>query len=270
MYLQCTFADESTAGSAALVDRLWNFGDGTEGTAASGTHTFASAGTYRVRLTVRDADGLSDSHVLFVSVRPPNVPPVASFSAACTDLVCRFTNTSVDSDGTIVASAWTFGAFGTSSVVSPTFKFPATGTYPVTLAVTDQDGAVSSVTSTVDVRPLLHAAFVDTRITSSGSGMATFWRVAATVAVHGADERPVAGATMRVTWNGGPLPTAVTCVSGVDGLCTFDSGPMLRALREWATFTVLNLSAPLGTYQPGVNHDKDGTATGMSVTIFRP
>jgi hypothetical protein len=115
----------------------------------------------------------------------------------------------------------------------------------------------------------LHAAFVDARISSSGSGLAAFWRVTMTVAVHGADERPVAGATMRVTWNG-PLPIAVSCVSGADGRCTFDSGPMLRVLREWATFTVLNLSAPLGTYQPGVNHDKDGTATGMSLTIFRP
>ena len=153
--------------------------------------------------------------------------------------------------------------------MSPTFKFPATGTYPVTLAVTDNDGAVSTVTSTVDVRPLLHAAFVDTRVTSSGSGLTAIWRVTTTVAVHGADERPVAGATMRVTWNG-PLPIAVTCVSGADGLCTFDSGPMLRVLREWATFTVLNLSAPLGTYQPAVNHDKDGMATGMSVTMFRP
>ena len=263
IYLQCAFADQSMAGSAALVDRLWSFGDGTESTAASGTHTFSGAGTYRIRLTVRDVDGLSDSHVLFVSVRPPNVPPTASFTSACTDLVCRFTNTSVDSDGTIVASAWTFGAVGTSSEVSPTFKFPATGNYPVTLAVTDHDGAVSSVTSTGSPAAL-HAAFVDTRITSSGNGMATFWRVTTTVAVHGADERPVAGATMRVTWNGGPLPTAVTCVSGADGLCTFDSGPMLRVLREWATFTVLNLSAPLGTYQPGVNHDKNGTATGMS------
>ena len=269
VYLQCTFADQSMAGSAALVDRLWSFGDGTESTAASGTHTFAGAGTYRIRLTVRDAGGLSDSHVLFVSVRPPNVPPTASFTSACTDLVCRFTNTSVDSDGTIVASAWTFGSVGTSSEASPTFKFPAPGTYPVTLAVTDHDGAVSSVTSTVELRPLLHAAFVDTRITSSGSGLAAFWRVTTTVAVHGADERPIVGATMRVTWNA-PLPIAVSCVSGADGLCTFDSGPMLRVLREWTTFTVLNLSAPLGTCQPGVNHDKNGTATGMSVTIFRP
>jgi len=46
---------------------------------------------------------------------------------------------------------------------------------PGVYLVLDNDGAVSSVTLPVEVRPLLHAAFVESRITSSGSALAGFW-----------------------------------------------------------------------------------------------
>ncbi len=60
-YLACAYADASTPGSATITTRLWTFGDATTGTAASGTHTYAAAGTYTVTLTVTDSNGLSDA-----------------------------------------------------------------------------------------------------------------------------------------------------------------------------------------------------------------
>jgi PKD repeat protein len=176
-YLECAFADQSIEGSATIAGRLWSFGDGSESTEASGVHTFAARGTYTVTLTVRDVNGLSDSRLLAVSVRPSNVPPTASFAFACVDLTCKFTDTSVDSDGSVARWAWSFGTIGSSSESSPTFTVPAPGTYQVSLTVTDNEGATSTTNATVNVEALIHAAFLDAVITSGGSKANAHWRV---------------------------------------------------------------------------------------------
>ena len=42
-----------------IVSHLWNFGDGLSSTSINPSHTYANAGSYTVRLTVTDAEGLS-------------------------------------------------------------------------------------------------------------------------------------------------------------------------------------------------------------------
>jgi hypothetical protein len=62
------FDDESArgAGGAKIVQRSWDFGDQSSGAANRGTgatpeHTFSAHGTYRVTLTVTDANGLTST-----------------------------------------------------------------------------------------------------------------------------------------------------------------------------------------------------------------
>ncbi len=50
----------------------WNFGDGSSSTASDPSHSYASAGTYNVTLTISDKGGLSDSVTLNTSVNDPN------------------------------------------------------------------------------------------------------------------------------------------------------------------------------------------------------
>jgi PKD repeat protein len=54
---------------------LWKFGDGTESNASSGTHVFARAGTYNVKVTVSDDEGGSDERTFSVTVQPRPAPP---------------------------------------------------------------------------------------------------------------------------------------------------------------------------------------------------
>jgi PKD repeat protein len=82
---------------------------------------------------------------------PNNNAPTASFTYACTDLACTFTNLSSDGDGTVTASAWDFGDDGTSGNTNPTHAYPAADDFQVTLTVTDNDGDEGTVTKSVTV-----------------------------------------------------------------------------------------------------------------------
>lgn len=80
-----------------------------------------------------------------------NTPPGASFDVSCDQLTCTFTDTSTDSDGTIMQRSWDFGDHGSSSEGAPVHQFASAGTYPVTVTVTDNGGVADSVTRNVKV-----------------------------------------------------------------------------------------------------------------------
>jgi serine protease len=82
---------------------------------------------------------------------PDNYPPTADFTYAATDLTVDFTDQSTDSDGSVVSWAWDFGDGATSTTQNPSHTYASSGTYPVTLTVTDDDGATGSVTQDVTV-----------------------------------------------------------------------------------------------------------------------
>ncbi|HET7217096.1 MAG TPA: PKD domain-containing protein [Vicinamibacterales bacterium] len=268
--LDCAFADTSTPGSGTITGRSWTFGDGSTSTAASGTHTYATAGTYTVTLSVTDSNGLSDTESRSVTVTAPtaNAAPVAAFTSSCSDLTCAFVDRSIDSDGSVVSWAWTFGSAGTATAPSPSFTFPSPGTYSVSLTVTDDDGAPGSATASVDVRAAIHAALVAAGTEAGGGRTPSWWKASVTAAVHGADERPIAGATISASWSGG-LTRAVSCVTDTTGRCTFKTSPLTMD-KTSVTFSVTSVSAPLSVYTASANHSTVAGATGASITIVRP
>ncbi len=131
--------------------RWWTFGDGGAAPGRNPTHTYAAAGTYAVKLAVKDNDGATASFTKSVTVGGANAPPTASFTKTCTGLSCQFTDASSDSDGSIASRSWTFGDGGKSTARNPTHTYAAAGTYTVKLTVTDDDGATATVTKSVTV-----------------------------------------------------------------------------------------------------------------------
>src|SRR4051812_5864166 len=81
----CQFTDASTDPDGTIATRAWDFGDPSSGasnasTDQNPTHTFATAGTYQVKLTVTDNGGATNSVTNAVIVGAGgNLPPTASF-----------------------------------------------------------------------------------------------------------------------------------------------------------------------------------------------
>jgi PKD repeat protein len=81
-----------------------------------------------------------------------NATPNAGFNiTSTTDLEVSFTDTSYDTDGSIVEWGWDFGGDGVSYNQSPTHIFSGAGTYTVTLTVTDNGGAMDTTSQDVTV-----------------------------------------------------------------------------------------------------------------------
>ena len=147
------FVDESTDPDNPIVSWDWDFGDGGTSTDRNPAHVFSAPGPVDVTLTVTDQSGNSDTLTIAgipILLRPSAgflYAPVAPTSA---DLV-QFTDTSSDSDGTIVAWAWDFDEGTMSDVQNPTHTFPTGGIFNVRLTVTDSNGLTGTTVQAVEV-----------------------------------------------------------------------------------------------------------------------
>jgi PKD repeat protein len=147
----------STDENAPTLTYSWNFGNGRTGSGSVPSHTYTSANTYTVTLTVRDEYGLTGTTTRTVTITEPagNVAPTPVINPpACAGLVCNISGVgSADPNtGDTFTYLWNFGdgtPTSTSSATSHTF--PAAGAWTVTLTVTDGWGKSASATRTVNV-----------------------------------------------------------------------------------------------------------------------
>jgi PKD repeat protein len=160
--LGCSFdAVTSSDVDGNVASYAWDFGDNETGTGVSPSHTFPATGTYHVVLTVTDNENGTGTVAADISVTRTNADPVAAFSQTCTFLDCMFDSSgSSDSDGTIVEYLWDFGDTFTSTDANPVHGFSGTGSYQVSLTVTDNDAAQTTFTTTVNVVAKEPIAFV--------------------------------------------------------------------------------------------------------------
>ena len=145
----------STTGSKITYD--WNFGDPSSGAAnfaftSNPKHIFNKAGTYKVRLIVKDTSkGCVDSLTQSVTVYDK---PTASFTIdnACKNLALKITNTSTENSADSVAQwKWNFGKGSTYSSKNPSHSYNATGTDTIKLVVISKSGCIDSFTKIITV-----------------------------------------------------------------------------------------------------------------------
>jgi PKD repeat protein len=156
----CNFASTSTD-DAAVTEWSWDFdGDANpDANTANASFTYTTAETFEVSLTVRDAQGLSQTKtraITIAPVDPANTSPTAGFTHTCDAATCSFTSTSTDAaPGTIAAYAWAFGDGATADANSPSHSYTVTAPtdFTVTLTVTDNEGATDVETQMVTVAP---------------------------------------------------------------------------------------------------------------------
>ena len=154
--LDCTFADASTDADGQVTVYTWDFGDGTAGAITKdAVHTYGTANTYVVRLTVIDNDGAASDLTKSVLVHAPaNKPPSAAFTDSCVGLACSFSGLGSDDDGTVVGFHWDFGDGSIATTQNATHAYALAGTYAVELTVTDDGGATDRLPQQVTVNEL--------------------------------------------------------------------------------------------------------------------
>jgi len=150
------FSDTSSDADGQVVSWKWEFGDGTTSADRNPTHTYSRKGTFTVKLTVTDSNGLTGTKSQTLSV--VNLPPDASFTCEPQTSVVgqsvRFDGSaSTDRDGTISSYAWDFNGDGKteSTGMEAAWTFLEAETYTVTLSVVDSDGATGTATKDVTV-----------------------------------------------------------------------------------------------------------------------
>lgn len=145
--LSGTTSTEGTSG-LSITGYAWNMGDGTHLTGPTASHTYATAGSYKVTLTVTDSAGVTSSTSQTYSLQQNNALPVAVLSISGSSMTVTADGTSsTDADGTVASYNFSWGDGGTTgSTTSPTatHTYSTPGTYKVTLTVKDNQGGVSS------------------------------------------------------------------------------------------------------------------------------
>jgi PKD repeat protein len=139
--LAVTFTNTSTG---EYITSRWNFGDGVTSTLTNPTHTYTTAGSYTVTLTVGDGvDSNTVTRTNYIAVYTPvQVDFTASPTSGIAPLTVVFTNTST---GDYTTSLWDFGDGITSTLTSPTHTYTAAGVYTVTLTASGPGGSDTEV-----------------------------------------------------------------------------------------------------------------------------
>jgi PKD repeat protein len=146
--LAVQFTDESTGDG--LTAWTWGFGDGTgTSTVQNPVHTYTTAGTYTVSLTVMNATG-SDSEVKtgYITVMYAPVLPVAAFGANITSGIAPLWVQLTDlSTGNPTNWSWDFNNDGVTDSYNqnPVVNYADAGTYTVKLTAANADGSDEEV-----------------------------------------------------------------------------------------------------------------------------
>lgn len=158
----CFSAEGSEPGSSAIVEWRWSFGDGA--TTGGGQafenvcHTYDGFGIFNVQLLVKDANrncAITQQSVDVSRGDPATCNILVSPSPAVTNQDVFFTANVTDPDQQrpVRRFVWNFGdgSSQTTTINSVSHDYDTAGTYSVLLTITDDQGNISTCTTSVTV-----------------------------------------------------------------------------------------------------------------------
>ena len=138
----CAPLTVSLSDSSGANSWLWNFGDGSTGTAQNVSHTYNTPGTYTVSLQTQ-SNGSTCSQTISNFATYIVGGGIADFTynqTLCPPFIGTFTDSSLNA----VSWQWNFGDGQTSTQQNPVHTYNHTGSYNVSLTITSANGCTST------------------------------------------------------------------------------------------------------------------------------
>jgi gliding motility-associated-like protein len=129
---------------------LWSFGDGATSTTKDASHSYAWFGDYTVKMVALSDKGCTDStsksfKVFKFAIADFTVDPI------CINTRLPLFNRTINTSPSILTYLWEFGNAATSTVQNPVYSYPAPGTYPLKLTVSNIQCPQTKSVKQVDV-----------------------------------------------------------------------------------------------------------------------
>ncbi|TAH44001.1 MAG: PKD domain-containing protein [Bacteroidetes bacterium] len=156
------FNDNSNAYGTNIVSWYWQMGEGTTDTVQSPVYTYPVNGSYHVTLDVLSDKGCVSQFADDVTIYPK---PYTYFSYGadttfCDGDVVAFSDHSIIQTGSIISRSWAFGdGIGSSTDAYPTYTYPDSGTYTISLSTISDHGCISSMDKNIYVYDYPQARF---------------------------------------------------------------------------------------------------------------
>ncbi len=153
--------NSSVAPGSHITTFDWDFGDGTKASGVDVVHIYTQADSYKVKLTVTDDKGRSDTATQGIKItgkpaEPGPQPPVAIITAlgqAKPGEDVLFDASKSQGPNPIVSYAWDFGDGTTANALNVHKVYNTSGFYNVVLTVTDSQGLKNSTNHQIQIVP---------------------------------------------------------------------------------------------------------------------
>jgi serine protease len=201
--------------------------------------------------------GIVDAPAAVLAADNGNQSPTADFTYSANLLTVTFTDQSYDPDGSIVSWDWDFGDGSSSAAQNPVHTYAASGTYAVTLTVTDNETATGNVTKNVTVSDGTEPEIYVFNITQSVTRRGRKYSSTAVITIKDTDGNVTPNATVFITWSG-VVAGSYSGVTGAAGTVSFTSA-RVKPTGPF-TITVTGVTHATLDYNQGLNNETTDTA----------
>jgi len=137
-----------TNSSSGAASYYWDFGNGYTSILTNPSTSYTSTGTYTVKLVATSSTGAKDSTTLTITVYDVPLVKFTGDSLDCKGASFHFYDSSILYSSGSGSYLWNFGDGSSSATRNPSYTYNVTGSYTITLSVTNSVGCSSFLRKT--------------------------------------------------------------------------------------------------------------------------